>query len=295
VSTPSSPPRGWVPRRITLLKLGGSLITDKERPETSRDEAIRRLASEIASVLADDRRSGPPRLVIGHGSGSFGHVAAAKHRVHEGLGPVGAKGHPERLAGASEVQGRAAELHRRVLAALRREGVPAFSIAPSSVLVTDAGEPVRLATEPLRLALAAGLVPVVYGDLVMDRSRGCAIASTETVLLALVTELHRREHAIDRVLWAGVTDGVLNDEGRTIPEVSASDLDAEGSPAAEAVRAAGPAAGTDVTGGMRHRLETAVALARQGIESLIFDGTAPGRLAGALRWEAAGGTRVLPG
>jgi isopentenyl phosphate kinase len=276
---------------MTLVKLGGSLITDKERPETSRDKIIRRLASEVAESLASDRRSGSPRLVIGHGSGSFGHVAAAKHRVHEGLGPPasepGDERRAERLAGASEVQGRAAELHRRVMAALRREGVPAFSIAPSSVLVTDAGLPVRLATEPIRLALSAGLVPVVYGDLVMDRSRGYAIASTETVFAALIAELRRRDHMIDRVLWAGVTEGVLNAEGRTIPEISADDEDA--------LSAAGPAAGTDVTGGMRHRLESALALAQEGVESLIFDATVPGRLAAALRWEGpGGGTRVLP-
>lgn len=277
----------WVPRRVTLLKLGGSLITDKERPETSRDEVIRHIASEIAEALADDRRSGPPRLVIGHGSGSFGHVAAAKHRVHEGLGAPEADGRAERLVGACEVQGRAAELHRRVLAALRREGVPAFSIAPSSALVTDDGRPVRLASEPFRLALAAGLVPVTYGDVVTDRARGCAIASTETVFAALVAELRRRDYAIDRVLWAGLTDGVLNAEGRTIPEIAGDDDET-------ALAAAGPAAGTDVTGGMRHRLESALALARDGVESLVFDGTVPGRIAAALRWEPAGGTRVLP-
>ncbi len=274
------------PRRVTLVKLGGSLITDKERPETSQDETIRRLASEIAGSLAGDRRSGPPRLVIGHGSGSFGHVAAARHRVHEGLADVPAAERAERLRGVAEVQGRAAELHRRVLAALRGAGVPAFSIAPSSTLVMDGGRPVRLATEPFRLALAAGLVPVTYGDVVLDRARGCAIASTETVFASLVAELRRRDHAIDRVLWAGVTDGVLNAEGRTIPEVSSDDE--------AALEATGPAAGTDVTGGMRHRLESALALARDGVESLVFDGTVPGRLAAALRWEPAGGTRVLP-
>lgn len=291
MTDPPTVPYDRVPRRITLVKLGGSLITDKERPESSRDETIRRLASEIAGSLGSDRRSGPSRLVLGHGSGSFGHVAAARHRIHEGFGaPPGQGGdddRAERLAGACEVQGRAAELHRRVLAALRDAGVPAFSIAPSSALVTDGGRPVRLATESFRLALAAGLVPVTYGDLVMDRAQGCAIASTETVFAILAAELRRRDHALDRVLWAGVTDGVLNAEGRTIPEVRGQDGEA-------ALAAAGPAAGTDVTGGMRHRLESALSLARDGVESLIFDGTVPGRLAAALRREPVGGTRVAP-
>ena len=274
---------------VVLLKLGGSLITDKERPETARDEVIVRLAEEVARFLRDAAgRGDPPRLIVGHGSGSFGHVAAARHRVAEGLVGVPPAERAERLRGVAEVQGRAAELHRRVLAALRRAGLPAFSIAPSSALVAAGGRPARLATEPLRLALDAGLVPVVYGDVVMDRERGCAIASTETVFAALVAELRRRGTAIDRVLWAGATDGVLAEDGTTIPRISVADaID----PAASA---AGPAAGTDVTGGMRHRLESALALAEDGVESLIFDGTVPGRLALALRGEPAGGTRVSP-
>ena len=54
-----------------FLKLGGSLITDKRSAETPRPDVIRQLAAEIA----DARRRNPDlRLVIGHGSGSFGHV-----------------------------------------------------------------------------------------------------------------------------------------------------------------------------------------------------------------------------
>lgn len=262
---------------VVLLKLGGSLITDKERPETARDDVIRRLARELAEVL---REPGAPRLVLGHGSGSFGHAAAARYGVHEGIARGGAEG-------VSRVQERAAALHRRVLDALLAEGAAPFSIAPSSCLVTAAGRPVRIEAEPVLLALRAGLLPVVYGDVVMDRERGAAIASTETVFLALAEELERRRVAVARALWAGVTDGVLTEAGERLAEVRAG---AE----ASALAAAGSAAGTDVTGGMRHRLEAALELARRGVPSLVFDATAPGRLGAALRAEEVPGTRVLP-
>ena len=46
---------------------------------------------------------------------------------------------------------------------------------------------------------------------------------------------------------------------------------------------------------MRHRLETAAALARLGVESWILDGRAPGRLAAALAGDRVPGTRVAAG
>lgn len=277
---------------LVLLKLGGSLITDKARPETALDGVIRRLAREVTEAL---RQPGAPRLVLGHGSGSFGHAAAAHYGVHEGLGPgpgsgpsPGAGAAPERRQGISRVQERAAALHARVVGALLAEGAAPFSVAPSSALVAAAGRPVRIEAEPLLLALRAGLLPVVYGDVVMDRERGSAIASTEAVLLVVAEELERRGLPVARALWAGITDGVLTEGGERLDEVRAA-------AAAEALAAAGASAGTDVTGGMRHRLEAALELARRGVPSLIFDATVPGRLAAALRGEEVQGTRVLAG
>ncbi|MFP3939568.1 MAG: isopentenyl phosphate kinase [Thermoanaerobaculia bacterium] len=281
---------------VVLVKLGGSLITDKQSTAggsagVARSDVIRRLAAELAAAL---RQAAPSRVVLGHGSGSFGHAEAARQGVHRGLAS-----HPEetgadpaetarRLQGVSRVQERAATLHHRVVAALLEAGLAPFSVAPSSALVTSGGRPEGFAVEPLALALGSGLLPVVYGDVVVDREQGCAIASTETVLLAAAGELLRRGTPVRNALWAGTTDGVLDAAGRTIPEVRADGAD-------DALAAAGASAGTDVTGGMRHRLEAALALARLGVPSTIFDATVPGRLGAALRGEAVGGTRVAGG
>ena len=284
----SVPSRSGAPDPVVLLKLGGGLITDKGRPDTARPEVIRRLAGEIAAPLRGPDAARPaPRLILGHGSGSFGHAAAARLGVHEGLGPGSGREAGAGPAGVSRVQERAAALHRQVVEALLAEGATPFSVAPSSALVAAGGRPVRFEAEPLLLALAAGLLPVVYGDVVMDREQGCAIASTEAVFLALAEELGRRGVGVARALWAGATDGLLGPDGRRLDEVR---LDAAG----EALAAAGAAAATDVTGGMRLRLEAALELARRGVPSLVFDGSVPGRLAAALRGEPVPGTRVLP-
>src|SRR5262245_34803742 len=101
---------GSMPDAI-LLKLGGSLITDKRRPGVARPEVITRLAEEVARAAR-----GPARLVVGHGSGSFGHVAAARYHLAKGLRETG------QLPGVSRTQARAGQLNRRVLAALRLAG-----------------------------------------------------------------------------------------------------------------------------------------------------------------------------
>jgi isopentenyl phosphate kinase len=261
---------------LLLLKLGGSLITDKARPETPRREVIARLAGEIARAA----REVPYPLVVGHGSGSFGHVAARESGIAAGLRSA------DQLPGVSRTQERAAALHRIVIEALLAAGALPFSIAPSSCLVADAGRPAAFAAEPLLLALDRGLLPVLYGDVVTDRSWGISIGSTERLFEALATTLQDQGRTIRRVLWLGETDGLYDAEGRTVPRISAGDLDR--------VRVAiGAPAGTDVTGGMLHRVETALGLARLGIPSLLANGLVPGLLERALRGEPVPGTEVL--
>lgn len=277
------------PRPVVLVKLGGSLITDKTRPETARPDVIRRLARELSGA----RAASAPHVLLGHGSGSFGHVAAERHGLAAGLPPAAA-GDParrERLAGIVETQARAAELHRLVIAELTAAGALPYSIAPSSALVAAGGHPAEMAAEPAALALALGLLPVTYGDVVLDREQGAAICSTERALLALAERLPALGWRAERALWLGVTPGVLDDAGRPIAEISAADPSSTRAAAA----AAGAAAGTDVTGGMRHRVESAIELGRLGVESWIFDGREPGALAAALAGTPPTGTRVRPG
>jgi isopentenyl phosphate kinase len=264
---------------IVLLKLGGSLITEKSRPETTRPEVIARLAGEIAQAAA----ALPGRLIVGHGSGSFGHVAAHRSGIAPGLASAA------QLPGVSETQRQAALLHRLVFEALAAAGAPPFSIAPSSCVVAAGGVPVALAEEPLLLALGAGLLPVVYGDVVLDREQGVAICSTERLFLLLAERLPGLGVAIGRAIWLGETDGVYDAAGRTIPRLAASSAGG----LADILRALGSPAGADVTGGMRHRVETALALARLGIPSLIANGLEPGVLGRALAGEEVNGTEVV--
>ncbi len=266
---------------IVLLKLGGSLITEKARPETPtpRREVIARLAAEIAAVSRDPST----RLIVGHGSGSFGHVAARESGIAMGLRS------PDQLPGAARTQERAAALHRLVIEALLAAGASPFSLAPSSCLVAAGGRPAAFAAEPLLLALDAGLLPVFYGDVVTDREWGVSICSTETLFETLAKTLLDGGRTIRRAVWLGETDGLYDADGHTVSRLAAADFE-------QAASAIGEPSGTDVTGGMRHRVESALALARLGIPSLLANGLTPGLLGRAVvggAGEPVAGTEVL--
>ena len=264
---------------LILLKLGGSLITEKARPETPRREVIARLAGEIARAAREPHC----RLIVGHGSGSFGHVAARASGIATGLHS------PDQLPGVSRTQERAAALHRIVIEALLEAGALPYSIAPSSCLISDGGRPAELAAGPLLLALDRGLLPVLYGDVVMDRAWGVSICSTENLFEILARTLLDQGCTIRRALWLGETGGLYDSAGRTLPRLSLGDLAA----LENAAGAIGAPSGTDVTGGMLHRVETALALARLGIPSLLANGLTPGLLERAVRGESVPGTEVV--
>lgn len=312
-------PSGNPARSVLLVKLGGSLITDKQGREAARLDTLERLARELADGLPAARDRGLT-VILGHGSGSFGHVAALEADLAAGLDPVTGTGvgpaagrstssegqaRAARLAGASLTQAKAAELHRLVLTALRDAGLAPFSVVPSSALVAVRRHPARLAAEPLALALSAGFLPVVYGDVVTDSERGAVICSTEGVFRAVAKALPPYGYRVTEALWLGDTAGVYDDDGITIPRIApgaslggaagAAGVGATGDQrnlADTSHASSGAAAGTDVTGGMAHRLETTLAMAAAGIPSVIADGNVPGLLARALAGESVPGTRV---
>lgn len=280
---------------LIFLKLGGSLITDKTRPRTARPETLARLAGEIAEAR---RGMGSTRLLIGHGSGSFGHAEAHTHGTAAGVRS------PEEWLGFAEVWAAAAALNRLVLDALRQAGLPAISFPPSAAAVARDGEIVSYETRPLQAALDGGLLPIIYGDVVVDEIRGGAVVSTEALIVHVVGARHPLPSATragasplqhkTRILLAGVESGVYADypSGQTvIRELTPQLARAYG----DAFQASGA---VDVTGGMRAKVATMLQLVERvpGLTVHIFSGETPGLVRQALLDpEASVGTRLRGG
>ena len=188
-----------------------------------------RVAGEIKAAFAANPNL---RLVLGHGSGSFGHVAGSTYGTRQGVNSA------EQWRGFAEVSDAATRLNAIVRGYLLAAGVPAVSLQPSASAECVDGHIHFLATSPAKNALDAGLLPLIYGDVAFDRVRGGTIISTEEVMTALAAELEP-----SWLLLAGETDGVYDLNGAVIPLITRDNL-------AEIQPALGGSRGTDVTGGM---------------------------------------------
>ncbi len=244
---------------LTFLKLGGSLITDKTREGVFLQDRAVRLADEISAAWS--ARAGL-RLLIGHGSGSFGHFAARKHRTMEGVST------PEQWRGFAEVGRTAARLNRLMADALAGAGLPIWPIQPSASAECSGGSLKLLEMRPIRAALDHDLIPLVYGDVALDTARGGTIISTETIFFYLAPLLRPQ-----RVLLFGDVEGVLDESGQVIRRITPGSL-----PEVEA--ALGGSRGVDVTGGMASKVRDMVKLVERtpDLTIHILSGLTPGLL-----------------
>jgi isopentenyl phosphate kinase len=252
---------------LVFLKLGGSLITDKHREATARQDVIHCVAREIGQAL---EQRADLHLVLGHGSGSFGHFAAQRHGLLEGELP--------NWRGYVETGAAAARLNRLVTDILLAEGVPVVSLQPSASARCRDGELFHLAVEPLRELLAHDLVPLVYGDVALDQVRGHTIISTEQIFAHLARELRPA-----RILLAGEVGGVFTADPTGDP---AARLISEITPASlpQVERMLGGSAGIDVTGGMWAKVRDMVALVAEmkELQVRLISGQQPGLITRAL-------------
>ncbi len=258
-----------------FLKLGGSLLTDKTGVAAVRPDVLARLAAEIGAAW---RAQPDLRLLLGHGSGSFGHVAADRYGTRQGVQTTA------QWQGFAEVASAAAALNRLVVQALHAAGLPAFSLPPSASAHCQDGQIAFMAVEPVRRALDARLLPVVYGDVAFDSGRGGTIVSTEEVMGYLASHLPPRWF-----LLAGDVPGVLDLQGEVVPWITPANF-------AGIQTALGGSRGTDVTGGMASKVQAMLDLVQHvpGLSVRIFSGLTPGLLQATLLGQGNAGSVISP-
>jgi len=249
-----------------FLKLGGSLITDKTQARQPRRDILERLCQEISSAY----RTVPNlQLLIGHGSGSFGHVAGQKYGTRQGVYKK------KDWQGFVEVWKDAHALNQIVIEALLDAGLPVIAFPPSSAVISNSHEVVNWDLEPIRSALSAGIIPLVNGDVVFDKSLGGTILSTEDLFIYLATFLKP-----DRILLAGLEPGVWSDFPtctRLLERVTPNNLSLVSNNLLGS-------ASIDVTGGMVQKVEGMLALTSKvpGLQAVIFSGLQADQLYQAL-------------
>jgi isopentenyl phosphate kinase len=260
----------------TVLKMGGSVITHKEKPLTPDLKVIERLANEISQAK-------PSSLILIHGGGSFGHPLAERYDI--GGGHVD----PSQILGFSQTHLAMTLLNSWVMEALISHNIPAVDVHPSSCVVTKAGRIVTMELETLKKMLKMGFVPVLYGDVVLDSEKGFAILSGDQLVSSLAIKL-----GAYRIIMGADVDGLYTADPKTdssaqlidhltLEELKSLKHKIEGSKA------------TDVTGGMLGKIHEIKLAIECDIETVIVNATKPLRVYKALKGKKVIGTIIEKG
>lgn len=260
-----------------ILKLGGSVITHKEKPSTANLRAIKRLASEISSAEVAP-------LVLVHGGGSFAHPLAKRYAIKEGY-----KSKASQVLGFALTHQAMVALNKLVVDALIEHKLPAVALSPSSCIVTKSGRIQTMMEEPLKKLLQTRFVPVLYGDAVLDSDLGFTILSGDQLIayLAMCLNAERIIVGID-VDGLYTADPKTDSSARLINHITLNKLKSMRQKIEEAKV-------TDVTGGMLGKIEELMPSIEKGITALIVNATKPKNVYKALKGEKVIGTLIEKG
>jgi isopentenyl phosphate kinase len=256
-----------------VLKIGGSVITDKNGELAARTEVINRLAEEVAKANVKN-------LIIVHGGGSFGHPTAQKYGIKDGLKDDAQK------VGFAETHHVMTVLNGLVMDALVWHEVPAVSITPSSCMLTENGR-IKLFDDTVsKMMLKMGFTPVLYGDATLDAKLGFTVLSGDQIVAHLARKFGARKVVI------GVdVDGLCNADPKTdknakvYPHLTLQELKAfEGK--------LGKSTAADVTGGMLGKVTELIPAVEQGIPVTIVNAAKTNRVYKALVGEKVEGTTI---
>lgn len=248
-----------------ILKLGGSVITDKGADRgVVKEDALQRIAQEVSEFQG--------KMIIVHGAGSFGHTYARKYRLDTSFDPEGV------IITHESVK----KLAAMVVDALNRSGVRAVAVHPFGCTVCRKGRIESMYLDNIKLMLKHGFVPVLHGDVVMDLELGACVLSGDQIVPYLAKEL-----GIIRLGLGSVEDGVLDKDGKPVPEITPEKFD-------NFKHYIGGSGNTDVTGGMLGKVWELLELSKTScITSYIFNARKADNIRRFLNGEAIG-TRICP-
>lgn len=236
---------------MNVIKLGGSIITEKDSYKKVNLSLIRKLCE----VLSDDKG----RKILIHGAGSFGHIVA----LRSGLEKPGSINRRENVI--SRVMSDVLSLDSVIVDELNEKGVRAVSVPPH--IVYHGNEPDFRMVD---LLLKKKFVPVLYGDIVLagDKYR---IVSGDEIALDLAKAFRP-----DSVVFATDVDGLFdsdpktNSDARLIPIIKSREISLVDTR-------------KDATGSMAGKMERIKKMVRYTSKVVVLNGTMPERLRSQLR------------
>lgn len=241
-------------RKLLLIKLGGSVITDKHIPYTPRYKTIERIIHELKTAKQS--------YIICHGSGSFGHTSVKKYG--------GVKGYTDTL-GIATVSRDVMSLNKIIVDSFIQKKLPAISFRPMNIMTADKGILNNYFFDSIEQSLQQNLVPIVCGDVIWDYSWKSTVFSGEKILKFLAHFLTTKGYFIEKIIQVADTYGVYDNNKKTIPTITKKTWK-------HAEQYFNDTSKIDCTGGMKHKVENALEMAEKGFETIILNGTVPKEL-----------------
>ncbi len=228
---------------MLIVKLGGSVVTDKSKYLAFREDATRK----IVEVLADSGE----QLIVVHGAGSFGHIKAKEYGLP-------GKKTPRTLEGFSVVHRDVMRLNLMVTDELISAGLKPFTVSPSATFTG------RRNYRQLYRIVSEGLTAVSHGD--------CYIAGEEVKIVSgddIVKDLAVK-YRPSKVVFLSDVDGIYTKNPKLHGDaamISSLEDDIEFSGTVD-----------DVTGGMEGKLRQMKSIAKYSGGVYLINGNNPERI-----------------
>jgi isopentenyl phosphate kinase len=270
-----------VTKELTIIKLGGSLLTDKTKPYTYREKVLQSVVREIGECFDEGLIES---LILLHGVGSYGHPIVLEHKIHKGfLGP-------DQLLPLSWAQESVATLRHIIVKELQKAKIPVCLMYPSSMIISKKMKMTDYFLDPLKGFAEVGMVPLLGGDILIDTVMGWSVGSGDQLAVILCEEMGAK-----RLIFASDVPGIydadpkLNEDASPIDIVNLNDLDAT-------LKRMGASGVEDASGAMKGKLQSIVPakhLIEKGLEVGLLSMMEYGTLKAFLRNEECQCTRVI--
>lgn len=257
-------------KKLIILKIGGSVITDKtsKKPNVNYRN-LKRISKEISKAYNSKKM----KLIIVHGAGSYGHQIVKRTGIDKGIK------NKKQLKAFAETQRLQNELNSIVTKFLIDAGLPAIPCQASAHAVMNSGKLIRMDLDTIKGFLRIGLIPILYGVPAYDKKQKCSILSGDQIAPYLGKKLGAR-----RIIHATNVDGVFTDDpnknpdAELIPEINSRNIN-------EVRKWLTGSSNVDVTGGMLGKISQ---LLEVGIESQIVNANTSGNITKAFKGERIG-------
>ena len=183
-------------KHLTVLKLGGALLTDKKRPFSLRHSILQQAAQEIKTCLDAGLID---QLILVHGVGSFGHPPVLQYKLHKGFQS------PEQLIHLTDTQNKVMQLRLMIAEALHQAGVPVATILPSSTMSASQMALKSSYLDAVAGFLNLGMVPLLGGDVLVDDQMGFCVYGGDKIGVDLA--LH---FGASRLMFATEVAGIFD-------------------------------------------------------------------------------------